>query len=90
MPQYVSECTKSARDHPEERFIELVIRVDPEDLETATDWVQDNRGEIQLEREYGLLQFDIPETKVAKLCDQTYVRSVECTSDAIEVLNTGN
>lgn len=90
MPQYVSERTKTARDAPQERRIKLIIRVDSEDVELAADWVQNHGGELELEREYGLLQFLLPEPAVADLCELDYVDSVDSPDEAIEVLDGGN
>ena len=91
MPQFVSEAAEATRNDPTEgATIELVVRVDSDAMETAADWITAHDGACIDRLDHGLLEIELPEVHVSGLCEQTYVRSVESTDEAIEVLDQGN
>lgn len=91
MPQFVSERTERTRDDPTEgATVELVVRVEADELEAAEAWVAGHEGEVLDSLDHGLMEVELPEIHVAALCDLAYLRSVERADETIEVLDPGN
>lgn len=91
MPTFVSERTEDTLSAPTEgATVELVVRVESGHLSSAREWIAAHDGDVHDALERGLVELELPEVHLAPLCNLDFVRSVERTDEAIEVLDRGN
>lgn len=86
MPRFVSERTDIVRNNPSEgSSIQLVVRVDSDSIQAATEWVVAHDGDRIDGLDHGLLAIELPEVHVSAICELPYVSSVEHPTEAISL-----